>query len=523
MLASLLLVAGLQFAGGAASVSKVNARLFAGKAEGERASFLVVLRERADLSGASTIPDRLARRRFVYETLRAHAEATQAPLRQQLARAGVPFRPHFLVNMIEVEGDRTLAQDLAASADVSMIEPNLPSRLELPKISGEALRIAAVDIEPNIQKVRAPELWDRSFTGQEIVVGIADSGFQWDHPSLKNQYRGWDGSAVSHDYNWHDAVHDPESGNPCGSDSPVPCDDGNHGTATSGIAVGDDGAGNRIGVAPGARLIGCRNMDRGSGTPARYTECFEWLLAPTDSKGAHPRPDLGADVINNSWYCGPGEGCESNPDILRTPVENLRAAGVAVVVAAGNGGFACGNVAYAPAIYDASITIGATDNEDRYSGFSSPGPVRVDGSFRMKPDLCAPGVFVRTAATGSSYQSDFSGTSASAPHVAGAIALLWSAIPALRGDVDETELVLEAGAVPLTSPLLEIAYPTPEELDRFCGGYSGLVVPNPIFGWGRLDVAHAYLLLTVPKDAPREDPILPARQPPRKHVIRPRP
>ena len=69
---------------------------------------------------------------------------------------------------------------------------------------------------------------------------------------------------------------------------------------------------------------------------------------------------------------------------------------------------------------------------------------------------------------------------------------------------------------------IDLAYPTPEERDHFCGGYSGLVVPNPIFGWGRLDVARAYLLLTVPKDSPREEPILPARQDSRKHVVRPR-
>ena len=33
-------------------------------------------------------------------------------------------------------------------------------------------------------------------------------------------------------------------------------------------------------------------MDRGTGTPARYTECFQWFLAPTDENGANPRPDL---------------------------------------------------------------------------------------------------------------------------------------------------------------------------------------------------------------------------------------
>jgi hypothetical protein len=45
--------------------------------------------------------------------------------------------------------------------------------------------------------------------------------------------------------------------------------------------VGDDGVGNQVGVAPGAKWMGCRNMDQGDGTPARYTECFQFAIAPT--------------------------------------------------------------------------------------------------------------------------------------------------------------------------------------------------------------------------------------------------
>ena len=67
-------------------------------------------------------------------------------------------------------------------------------------------------------------------------------------------------------------------------ESPEPCDDNGHGTHTTGTTVGDDGAGNQIGVAPGAKWIGCRNMDQGNGTPATYTECFQFFIAPTDLK-----------------------------------------------------------------------------------------------------------------------------------------------------------------------------------------------------------------------------------------------
>ena len=158
----------------------------------------------------------------------------------------------------------------------------------------------------------------------------------------------------------------------------APCD-ATAGTETSGLMVGDDGEGNRIGAAPGARLIGCRNMDEGKGTPARYTECFEWLLAPTDASGENPRPDLGADVINNSWTCPASEGC-TRPDILQAVVENVRAAGIAVVFAAGNSGAAPGPPAglldrLDALFYDAATTVSAVDATDAIAGFSSIGPV----------------------------------------------------------------------------------------------------------------------------------------------------
>jgi serine protease AprX len=76
-----------------------------------------------------------------------------------------------------------------------------------------------------------------------------------------------------------------------------------------GTIIGDDGGANQIGVAPGARWIGCRNMEQGAGTPATYSECFQWFMAPTDRQGNNPQPALAPDVINNSWTCPPDEGC----------------------------------------------------------------------------------------------------------------------------------------------------------------------------------------------------------------------
>ncbi len=199
-------------------------------------------------------------------------------------------------------------------------------------------------------------------------------------------------------------------------------------------------------------------------------------------------------MISNSWTCPASEGC-TDPEILRAVVENVRAAGIAVVFAAGNeGGLTpgrlpnCFTVTDPPAIYDAALTVGATALDDTIAYFSSVGPIAVDGSNRMKPDLTAPGVRLRTAAPAGGYAESFSGTSAAAPQVAGAVALLWSARPELAGDVDRTEEALERGAVARTVELT-------------CGEYAGTAVPNPVFGWGRLDVEGAYEWLVPPRSA----------------------
>ncbi len=466
---------------------KVDARIFAGKASGEPASFLVVMREQADLSGAGAFTEKADKGRFVFEALTAVAETSQAPVKAQLDAAGVPHRSFYLVNMIEVEADRSIAEVLAARDDVSSLAPNPEFPLEPepavepePRASPDALRLApdaATAVEPNIALVGAPAVWSRGFTGQGIVIGMADTGVTWDHPALKNHYRGFNGATVSHDYNWHDAIHNATSANPCGSDSPAPCDDDSHGTATASLTVGDDGAGNQIGMAPGARFISCRNMDQGNGTPARYTECFQFFMAPTDHTGANPRPDLAAHVINNSWGCPTTEGC-TDPNVLKTVVENVRAAGIAVVVSAGNGGPSCSTISDPPGFYDASFSIGATSNSDAIASFSSRGPVTADGSGRLKPDITAPGVGLRVAVPPSTYRATFSGTSGSAPHVTGAIALLWSAAPQLIGQVVASEDLLRRTAKPLTS-------------SQDCGSFPGSAVPNPVFGSGRLDIATA--------------------------------
>ena len=185
----------------------------------------------------------------------------------------------------------------------------------------QILRPEAVDtIEWNISKIQAPRVWALGYTGQGVVVGGQDTGYDWDHPALINQYRGWNGVSANHDYNWHDAIHSNAVVS-CPANSPVPCDDHSHGTHTMGTMVGDDGGANQIGVAPGAKWIGCRNMNLGVGTPTTYIECYEWFIAPYDLSGNNPDPTKAPDVINNSWACTTGEGC--NPNSLLEAVQHV--------------------------------------------------------------------------------------------------------------------------------------------------------------------------------------------------------
>ena len=460
---------------------KVDPRLLQGAPATNE--FLVILSEQADLSGATALKTKDAKGRYVFERLTEVAQRTQQPLLKTLQEKKLEYQPFWVANMICVRGDLPAIQSLAQRLDTARIVANPAVRVpDLPVLPAPRLANAANSVEWNLSQVHAPDVWALGYTGQGVVVAGQDTGYQWDHPALKNHYRGWDGTNANHNYNWHDAIHglNPHNTNigvnPCGYDLPAPCDDWSHGTHTMGTMVGDDGVGNQIGMAPGAKWIGCRNMERNWGTPASYVECFQWFLAPTDLNGQNPDPSKAPDVINNSWYSDASEGT-TNLFVFQTAVENLRAAGVVVVVSAGNEGSGCSTIT-SPAIYDASFSVGATDSGDNIAGFSSRGPVTVDGSNRLKPNVSAPGVNIRSSVPVNSYASGWSGTSMAGPHVVGLVALLLSAHPELRGQVDTIEHIIESSAVPRTDP-------------QSCGGVPGTDIPNNTYGWGRVDALAA--------------------------------
>ena len=444
---------------------------------GQQAEFMVVLADQADVSGADTMRTKTEKGRYVHDTLWNKSQITQEPILQWLRERRLEHRSFYIVNAILVKGTRDVAETLAARPDVARIEGN--PRIQMlpqpfPAVAMQSGPEFPETIEPGITYTHAPDVWALGYTGQGIVVGSLDTGVRWTHNALKPHYRGWDGVNADHDYNWHDAIHD-RIGDPCGNDSPEPCDAAGHGSHTTGTAVGDDGAGNQIGMAPGAKWIGCRMLDAtGSGTTAESVECMEFVLAPYPVGGdpSQGDPTKAPDITNNSWGAIPP--C---PDchVYRAAVEAQRRAGIMMVVSAGNEGPGCSSLR-SPAVYRAAYTVGALiTGTDIIASFSSRGPSTIDGSNLIKPDITAPGVFNRSAGNTSDDAYFFSsGTSMAAPHIAGATALLWSAHPELKNEIDPSRAVLNDTAVHIDSTQ--------------CGDVGP---PNNVYGWGRVDILAA--------------------------------
>lgn len=477
------------------SIQKIAPEIRAAFQKGEKADFLVVFKEKADLRGAQTMPTKASKADFVFERLRETARRSQAGARQLLRKQNAFFNSFYLVNAIAVEkADAALARQLAEMPEVEALSPDPWVRFPGPyaaKSSGGADRGA---IEWGLERISAPAVWALGYNGQGITVGGADTGYDWMHPAIQKHYRGWAGDSTNaqNNYNWHDAIHEfnphfydslsnSYGVNPCGLNALAPCDDNSHGTHTMGTMTGDDDNGNQIGVAPGAQWVGCRNMERGWGRPSTYIECFEWFLAPTDSKGLNPDPGKAPHVINNSWYCSVDEGCtdQNINETLRQAVINLKASGVVVIVSNGNFGPTCKSTTGPPAYFEESLSVGATQPNDTIAGFSSRGPVAFDGSMRLKPNVCAPGQEVRSCVPGGWYAS-YSGTSMAGPHVVGLVALMLSARPELAGHVEDIENIIEQSAI--------------QEVDAGkCEDDTGSEAdfPNNTYGFGRVNALAA--------------------------------
>jgi subtilisin family serine protease len=427
-----------------------------------RASVIISLREVPDISQAYQIPDKLTRREYVYQRLQESASHNQS-LFDWLVAQGAEPKSLPIANAIAAQVDASLLTSLAKNSQVREISlsrqymiisddisvPMGPQSPSLPSFQPDA-------IEWNILKIRADEAWNNlGITGQGAVVGLVDTGVMYDHPALVNSYRGnlGDGN-FDHNYSWIDFVNH----------SPAPYDDNGHGTMGAGIVSGDDGAGNQIGVAPGAKWIAAKGCTGGgSCSDADLLAALEWMLAPTDVNGQNPDPAIAPDVVLGMWG---GAGCD---DFFEPILAILRAAGILPVFSPGGGGPACNTIG-SPADSGSVVAAGATDQNDLIAPFSSRGPTCYG---TIKPDLSAPGVNIRTSTNDGGYTIT-SGTSWSAAHAAGAAGMVISADPSLG--VDE---------------VLDILYTTALCIDDDqCGGGT-CPEPNNVYGHGRIDVYQA--------------------------------
>lgn len=445
--------------------------------------YMIYFDEEADLSAAYSMSWE-ERGDYVYETLTALAEETQVDVRSYLDQQGVDYEAFWIDNVIAVDSSsQATLEGLLTYTEIDSItvihEIQLEETVDLEVESEESETRSA---ESNLTHINADDVWALGYTGTDIVVGNIDTGVNYTHEALVDQYRGNNGDGTfDHDYSWLDAI-DSET---------EPYDDHYHGTHTMGIMVGDDGNGNQIGVAPDAEWIACKAFNgSGGATDASLLACGQFMLAPTDTNGENADTDMRPHIVNNSW----GDCGQTYNDWYQDTIDAWQAAGIYPVFSAGNAGN-CGysyppglNTVGNPARAGNVTAVGSTGKSNgEYATHSNWGPtddpdtVNPEVGYEdMKPQVVAPGVSIRSS-LGDSYGDDgygnLTGTSMAAPHVAGLIALIWDAAPDLIGDYASTETLLQESANPIL----------------YDDGY-GERSPNYATGWGEIDAEVAVLL-----------------------------
>lgn len=455
---------------------KLNTSLVENFKKEDELTFLIKFKEKADTKlvadeakksankeKASAQKSKLLQRSAVVSELKATSLETQQNVMGYLeleAEKGnaKEITSYHIVNGIAVTATKEVAEKVASFSEVEKILPNETRELFVTKTKDAVTPESEVaNVEWNVDRVNAPQTWDMGIDGTGTVVASIDTGVQWDHPALKEKYRGYNAATgeVDHDFNWFDAT----------VGQATPYDDQGHGTHVTGTMVGSEPNGNnQVGVAPGAKYIAVKAFTADGGSDVDLLNAAQWILAPTDSNG-NERVDMAPDVVNNSW--GGGAGLD---EWYRDVVINWRAAEIFPEFSAGNttlfnpGG--PGSVA-APANYPEAFATGATDINDKVAGFSLRGPSPYD---EIKPDISAPGVNIRSSVPGGGYEGGWNGTSMSGPAVAAVAALLRQANANLT--VDDMEEILLTTATPLTDSVY------PES-------------PNHGYGYGLVDAYEA--------------------------------
>jgi len=306
-----------------------------------------------------------------------------------------------------IDSTVNIAQALASSDNVEYVEANSIIRLEN---TPDDPRLGSLW---GMTKISAEKAWDIGTGDRSIVVGVIDTGVDYNHPDIKDNY--WynagetgldeDGNdkrtnGIDDDANGY--VDDYRGWNFVNNNN-NPMDDNDHGTHCAGTlgGVGDNGIG-VVGVNWQVGIVGIKFISAsGSGTTADAIAAIEYATT------------IGVHLTNNSW----GGGGFSEP--MRAAIQEASDAGIFFVAAAGNSTSNNDTRASYPSNYESPnvIAVAASDQNDRLASFSSYG--------RTTVDIAAPGVGIFSTTRSNRYSS-LSGTSMAAPHVAGAIALMMS-------------------------------------------------------------------------------------------------
>ena len=297
--------------------------------------------------------------------------------------------------------------------EIQMAEPHYRVKISEPiQVSTRAFKGA---LNWGLEKIQAHEVWQQGYDGSGIVVAVIDSGLDMTHPELQNIVAINEGESVNGKDDDGNGLIDDLYGYDFALETGEMTDNTSHGTHVTGIIAANHSAGQRLGVAPGAKILPLNFIDEtGSG------------LIDSAIRSMRYAADRGARVINASWG---GPACSQT---LRAEIDILSRKGVLFVSAAGNSGKNIGVDPEFPAAFelDNHISVGASTVDDFTAGFSNYGvPVAV----------LAPGTNIKSTiplvfdSPNSEGVRDglgtLDGTSMAAPFVAGVAAVLWSARP----------------------------------------------------------------------------------------------
>jgi len=412
------------------------------------ADFIAHFGEQADLSPAYSM-DWERRGEFVYNTLRTVAEHSQAKAKALLEKRGLKYQTFIAGNELYIwAGNQTSANELASLPEVVhiratqtySIDPIRPATpFENISWAGDLLAnnlestvnsSTTALMDWGINNTRADQFWNTfGHQGDGIVVANIDTGVKWDHPALDQAFKC--GTNPTDPACWFEPVQNPSLIQcPGGA-----CDNQGHGTHTMGTMVGDNDPGllYNVGMAPDAKWIACKGCESNLCSDYALNSCADWILAPGGSSTNRP------NVVNNSW----GSDTGGNDPWYQAKVTAWRAAGIFPAFSAGNAGPGCETLG-SPGDYQESFGSAAHDSGRNIASFSSRGPALSNPyTPYTKPNISAPGVNIWSSYYVVPYWVPMSGTSMASPHTAGAVALLWSCNPALKGQINATFQLLQ--------------------------------------------------------------------------------